>query len=1131
MVGVSETSSYGALQNLLNAIGGSMRPAVRAILHPQTQGKGLPDGGLFTRDQLQQMGRDVEPQNALKVPPARGVLEVKGTSFNLQTLIDSKQVATYLSDNKKAVCTNYREFAVVELRDGKVHTLETFSFAPSEAAFWTATNDLAAFEREHGERLSAFLTRALLYGAPLATPQVVAAFMASCAREAKLRVEAAQVPALDRVKESLEAALNLSFPTDEADSFFRSSLVQTLFYGVFSAWILWGRDNPPGSGAKFDWRTSAYYLRVPVIQTLFYEVSNPQTLEALKVVEPLNWVTDALNRADRASFDANFSDGSAVQYFYEPFLAAFDPHLREQLGVWYTPASIVRYMVARVDAVLKSELGLADGLADERVVVLDPCCGTGGFLVEVIHHIATTLKERGQDALGADDLKRTVLSRLYGFELLTAPFVVAHLQLGLLLQTLGSPLSGNERAQIFLTNALTGWTEPDGDQLRIELPGLLAEKEAAEGVKRDARILVVLGNPPYSGYAGIAIGEERELTDAYRSRAALALPRFAGQELPRPEGQGLNELYVRFFRMAERKITEDTGEGVVCYISNYSWLDGKSHPVMRETYLNRFSDIWIDSLNGDRYRTGKVAPDGTPDPSIFSAPGNPQGIQVGTAISLMVKKPETEGTTLHYRDLWGTGKHAQLEAETQGTLQAEYAVLNSPVVLGLPFMPTRTSAHYTSWPLLPDLFPVSFPGVKTSRDDVVVDIDRERLVARMTAYFDKNVSDEQMRVVSPRAMESVSRFNAVEARQRLQARGFLPQNTVRYTYRPFDVRWLYWEPETKLLDEKRTDYWPHVFEGNTWMESRSRTPQLTFDRGLSTSYMGDNMGNGLSLYFPLYLRDQIAAQLFDEGGEIPKKPNLSTRTQSYLKAVESTPPVLFHHALAVQHSPRYRQENADALRLAWPRIPLPATSEVLSASGALGLTVAALLDVLKPVVGVSSGTPRPELRALGGIARRDGGNLNVDGGELGMTVNWGYRAATGIMPGNGRAVEREWDAAELALIDEGAAALGLDRATALQHLGTTTFDVYLNEVAYWKGVPARAWQYTMGGYRVFKKWLSYRTADVLGRDLTVAEAREATAIVRRIAALLLLEPQLDANYAACAAAVWTPPEATGAVKK
>ncbi len=188
--------------------------------------------------------------------------------------------------------------------------------------------------------------------------------------------------------------------------------------------------------------------------------------------------------------------------------------------------------------------------------------------------------------------------------------MVAHLQLGVLLQRFGAALGPEERVGVYLTNALTGWQE--GSQRPLPLPELEAERDAAEQIKQRAPILVVLGNPPYNGYAGLAMGEERDLTDAYRE----------ARRVPRPQGQGLNDLYVRFFRVAERQIVEGTGRGIVCFISNYSWLDGLSFTGMREHLLEAFDELWIDNLNGDKYKTGKVPP-GEPHPeTVFSTPQN-----------------------------------------------------------------------------------------------------------------------------------------------------------------------------------------------------------------------------------------------------------------------------------------------------------------------------------------------------------------------------------------------------------------------------------------------------------------------------------------------------------------------------
>lgn len=373
----------------------------------------------------------------------------------------------------------------------------------------------------------------------------------------------------------------------------------------------------------------------------------------MSVEQILEWTTDALNRVERPTFFATFNKGAAVQYFYEPFLEAFDPELRRQLGVWYTPPEVVEYMVARVDLALKMELGISDGLADPSVYVLDPCCGTGAYLVAVLRHIYTSLQARDGDALAAQAVQQAMRERIFGFEILPAPFVVAHLQIGMLLNTLHAPLNPGQRSGVYLTNALTGWEPTREPKTMLMFPELQKERDAADTVKRSRPILVILGNPPYSGFAGVAIEEERTLSEAYRTTQ--------NPNLPRPQGQGLNDLYVRFYRMAERQIAEHTKRGIVCFISNYSWLDGLSHPGMRERYLEAFDTVTIDNLNGDKYKTGETTPDGKPDPSIFSTEFNREGIQVGTAIATLIRKPQHEGAkTVRFRHLWGTGKRAKL---------------------------------------------------------------------------------------------------------------------------------------------------------------------------------------------------------------------------------------------------------------------------------------------------------------------------------------------------------------------------------------------------------------------------------------------------------------------------------------
>jgi hypothetical protein len=1102
-----ETSGYGALANLFNTIGHALRPKVRCLIQLKNSGAGMPDGGLFTPDQLKNADEEAP---LLGQKPSRGVIEVKGTADELGEIAATAQLKEYLAHYGQVLLTNYRDFLLLQRTPaGASLQLESFRLAESESAFWAAAAHPRKTAEVLGERFIEYLKRVLLHAAPLNNPRDVAFFLASYARDARARVEnAGDLPALTAIRTALEEALGMKFEAEKGEHFFRSTLVQTLFYGVFSAWVLWHKERPFRADA-FDWKAAAWTLHVPMIKALFEQVATPTKLGPLGLVEVLDWTAAALNRVDRPAFFERFLETHAVQYFYEPFLEAFDPELRKELGVWYTPPEIVQYQVARVDAVLREELGLLDGLADPRVFVLDPCCGTGAYLVEVLRKIKETLTEtRGEGVLAAADVKKAAQERIFGFELLPAPFVVAHLQLDLLLRNLGLPLDEkhDERAAIYLTNALTGWEPPKEPKQRLLFPEFQQEREAADKVKQEAPIIVILGNPPYNGYAGVAVDEERELSDAYRTT----------ERAPAPQGQGLNDLYVRFFRMAERRIVEKSGEGIVCFISNYSWLDGLSFTGMRERYLDVFDSVTVDCLNGDKYKTGKLTPEGDPDPSVFSTEFSREGIQVGTAIATLVRRSRrkeaqtteeksqsllTSAPTagIRFRHLWGKNKRAVLLETLGEPREGLYQTLQPSLETGLPFLPARTQSGFFKWPLLPQLFPVSFPGVKTSRDDFLVDMDRDALTRRMERYFDPKVSHDEMRRIAPVVMENTARFMAELVRDELRERGFLKKDIVRYCYRPFDVRWLYWEPETKLLDRKRTDYFLQVFEGNLCFVAQQK-PRREWSMPQIARSVGclDLMDRSASC-FPLRLKpNPDPLSLFDRGANDKPQANLSDNAKEYLASLRlgNKPEELFYHTLAVLHAPGYRTENGGALRQDWPRVPLPNSREALIASAKLGRQVAALLDTEKPVLSVTTGKVRSDLRVIAVPST----SVRLVDFDFSVTAGWGHAGKGGVtMPGKGKMLTRGYRPEE--------------EHPSLELLGKSTHDIYLNDTAYWRNVPERVWDFTIGGYQVLKKWLSYREHALLGRPLTTEEAREVTHTARRLAALILMQPALDANYA------------------
>ena len=1346
-----ERSSYGPLANLLNAVGATLKPKVFCVGELADQGAGHPDFGLYTARQVQR-GRPREGQT-----PERGVVEVKaaggsasrggatssgdsasagadpsagvgvfsgagassrtgaslgrgvsggvgasfgrGASFGEDAWLTAagEQVSRYGNRYRLVLVTNTRDFVLVgEDAAGRALRLETFRLADSAEDFHRKLEKPRAFAREVGAGLGEYLCRALSHRAALAEPKDVAWLLASYARDGLARVEAAgDAPSLEAVRKALEEALGVRFEGGKGARFFRSTLVQTLFYGVFSAWVLWARagaegnaggggslrsgggsprsgvgPSPEGGDGKLDAPGGPRQVREPsraalrrrprrrhhALRLAHGGLASARAGAARRLFQQLCERPAGCNRSVSSkcwtgppprstgwtapAFFARFHAGEgteqdsaagqdpaagqspAMPYFYEPFLEAFDPALRKQLGVWYTPAEVVRYMVARVDRALKDDLGIADGLAAEHVYVLDPCCGTGAYLAEVLRRIAANLEGCGLGALAGARVKQAATGRVFGFELMPAPFVVAHLQVGLTMQDLDAPLSddGEERAGVFLTNALTGW-EPRTTK-PLPFPELEEERDRAGRVKQDTPILVILGNPPYNGFAGMAVDEERALSEAYRTT----------RRVRRPEGQGLNDLYVRFFRMAERRIAEKTGQGIVCFISNYSWLDGLSFTGMRERYLEAFDAIRIDCLNGDKYKTGKVAPDGSPDPSIFSTGGDPVGIQVGTAIATLVRKAgHVPAEAIGFRHLWGQAKREALLETAEAAPDALYADVPPLLPLGLPFVQTAVSEDWFEWPSLPDLFPVSFPGVQTKRDSFLVDVDLDRLKTRISDYFDPDISHEEIARRYPSAMKSSSGFvvrDARAVRDALLARGGPDESGfVRHAYRPFDNRWLYWEAEHGLLGRPVPDYRPHVFEGNVWLSAAQHLrrdasePQTCFAEHLASLHLiertaimfpawlsdndignddsrnpgarppdhaahrtgsdgdgprnpgvgppahaaghigsdGDGAPRSLGPLLPDHTARGIGSDAggprtrnpearppasaarrieSDDDGPRRRRPNLSGAALRYLECLGLSVEDLFHHVLAVLHDPAYREANAGALRMEWPRIPLPGwppgsagvppasgpearhhakragrprsqgsgirepqagssgqvvrreAAHALAQSAARGRELACLLDSDTPVPGVTSGRPRPEIAAIAVPATTDGRNMAGD--DFALTAGWGHYGTGGaVMPGQGLIVERPFTPEERAALGD-----------ALPTLGETTFDVHLNARAFWRNVPAAVWGYKLGGYQILKKWLSYRERAILGRPLHPEEVQHFTDTARRIGAIL-----------------------------
>ncbi|MBL7132893.1 MAG: DNA methyltransferase, partial [Phycisphaerae bacterium] len=441
-----------------------------------------------------------------------------------------------------------------------------------------------------------------------------------------------------------------------------------------------------------------------------------------------------------------------------------------------------------------------------------------------------------------------------------------------------------------------------------------------------------------------------------------------------------------------------------------------------------------------------------------------------------------------------------------------------------------------------------YNGPVERRAGALISIDREPLESRIRLYFDSSVSNEEIRAIYESLMMTGNRIVGPVARKKiLSEHEFEDSAIVKYPFKVFDVRWCYLASIRPLFSEPSPDLLKHsTVEGNAYFitrDSADKTPEgpACYFSPFVCDY--DSI-SGHARHFPMLLAPAVRGRRKDHPEQMThhaEEPtaNLSSAARAYLASLGIKDPdadagvagLVWMHALAVGYSPAYLAENADGIRRDWPRVPLPDSRKALDASAALGRQVAALLDTEADVPGVTAGKIEPFLRTVGVLTKAGGGSLDPNAGELAVTAGWGHAGKGGaVMPGTGRITPRDFEPDERDALADAAKQRGLTVKQATDLLGKNTRDVYLSDTAFWRNVPANVWDYTIGGYQVIKKWLSYREQGLLGRPLRDDEAREVTAIARRLAALVLLQPALDANYKAVKqhAYAWPGPDAEGA---
>ena len=630
--------------------------------------------------------------------------------------------------------------------------------------------------QENDEKLETLLDRFLgAHPISLATPEALANYLARRTRELRIQITTTltdeQSDIYGMFKAFQELLLAALTPDDFADMY-----AQTLAYGLFAA-----RCTLPNA-TNFS-RFTAYAALPrsnPFLRRLFYYIASPELDNNLAWIldDIANLLRNVPTEMLRTAFDAQTHIADPIIHFYETFLAEYDATRRVDRGVYYTPPQAISYIVRSVDSLLKTDLHKADGIADGNALILDPATGTGGFLLAVLEHIQQHVTKAYGTGYWQRYVNGELVRRLAGFEILVAPYTIAHLKLSMFLQRQGWNPEDTERLGIYLTNTLE---EPREKERYIFASFISDEANAAVSVKKDAPILAILGNPPYprstANPSRDAEGDLNFIGRLIEDYKSLDRKRMAERNY-----QVLQADYVKFIRWAQWRIDKN-GEGVIGYIVNNSFLDGIIFRGMRRSLMNSFNAIYCLNLHGSS-RIKEDIPDAEIDENIFD-------IQQGVSILLCVKERDNPNAAkIYYADLWGSREEKYTTLLNTDVQNTEWAKLHatSSLYLFVPHDAAHIAEYEKGWDLT-DIFQSSSIGVLTARDKLTVHRTPEAVYATVTDFAALPEAEARQKYKLPKDSTD---WKVIDAQADLRNHPEIEKHIVPIYYRPLDTRYTYY---------------------------------------------------------------------------------------------------------------------------------------------------------------------------------------------------------------------------------------------------------------------------------------------------------------------------------------------------
>ncbi len=844
--------------------------------------------------------------------------------------------------------------------------------------------------------------------------------------------------------EKLLETFKKTLKPDMTPEIFSDMYAQTITFGLFVARI--------NSDHQEFTRHTAHSLiphTIPLLKKVFWILSGQD------VPQHIEWQVDEIaeilaNTKIEKITEEFFSHGKGrdpIIHFYETFLTEYDSSQREQLGVYYTPQPVVSYITRSLHKILKKSFGKSDGFADPSVITLDPAAGTLTFPAEAI----TIAKQEFEAAHGSGGwrslVKKHILKNFYAFEILMAPYAVGHLKISLLLKELGYDMGQDERFELYLTNTLDmSKFQPHHSYLEEEIS---QESEKAYEIKDKVPVLVVMGNPPYSGHSSNKGEWIEKQIEEYK--------KVDGHPLGEKNSKWLNDDYVKFIRFAQWKI-EKTGQGILGFITNHAWLDNPTFRGMRDSLMKSFDEVYILNLHGSALKKEKVPEDVQKKEKIGERDEGVFGIRPGTSITLAVKSRESKGPCkIYYAEQWGSRDKKFEWLDKHDFENTEWKILtpNTPSYF---FVEKNEEVWdvYRNFTSLIDIFPLNSIGIQSHRDNLVVDFDAEVIKRKFRMLWNSDLSDQM--IADGLEIKDTNTWKISKKRNPKIVGEDWEKKILSVIYRPFDNRRMFYHKE--YVDRPRNAVMDHMTKGDNLMllvprsvggvwEHAFVTDSLAVDVAISARSREANQS------FPLYLYSSVEQQgsMFDDGGKSQNinwdslpgwmatiQPFASSSTNNFVQVPEA----IFYYIYAVLYSNIYREKYQEFLKSDFPRIPFTSDYQTFEHLAILGEQLVEL-HLLK-----SKLLDHP-------VSRYEG-------------------------KGDDRVEKRDYRKESKRL--------------------------YINELQFFDKVSPEVWNYYIGGYQVLDKWLK----DRVGRTLSLEDQLHFRKVITALTETIDIQKRIDRFY-------------------